>query len=160
LYGAVAALAARARIVRGPLVYAYALLRVLAFYEPPGFRVQFDGGIYHDRAWMVAFANTPVFGGGMRIAPGARVDDGLLDLVVVREVRRRELLRVFPRVYRGGHVGHPAVVAARTAAATIEVERPETCYGDGEPIVLVGPQPLRIAVRTAALRVVAGEPPP
>ncbi len=60
-------------------------------------------------------AKEPAFGGGVRLAPHARMDDGLLDLVLVGPVSRTELRRVLPRVYRGRHVSHPAVTVIGAA---------------------------------------------
>ena len=67
------------------------------------------------RGMFVTVANGPTYGGGMRIAPDARLDDGLLDLVFVRKVSKTKLLRVFPRVYSGEHVDLPeAEILAET----------------------------------------------
>ena len=79
--------------------------------------------------------NLPRFGGGMRIAPEARIDDGLLDLVIVREIPKSTLLSIFPKVYSGKHVGHPAVTMVRTRRAEITIDRAMTMYGGGEPLL-------------------------
>ncbi|HEX9671017.1 MAG TPA: sphingosine kinase, partial [Thermoanaerobaculia bacterium] len=93
-------------------------------------------------------------GGGMRIAPAARIDDGLLDLVVVRAVPRRTLLAVFPKVYRGRHVGHPAVTIARTPWAEVAADRPLELYGGGEPMHRLAPDtPVRVEVVPGGLAV-------
>jgi len=156
-HGAVAHYAdARARWVRGPAVYPWAVLRTLGAYEPPAFRVRYDGGGYEGRAWMVLLANTGWFGGGMRVAPGASPVDGRLELVILRAIGRMALLRVFPRVYRGAHVGHPAVVTASTRDATIEIDRPEVWYADGEPLPNAGTGATRVTVEPRRLRVVSG----
>lgn len=156
-HGAVAHYAnVRARFVRGPAVYPWAVLRTLGRYEPPFFRVRYDGGRYEDRAWMVLLANTAWFGGGMRVAPGADPEDGRLELVIVRAIGRAALLRVFPRVYRGSHVGHPAVVLASTRGATIEIDRSEVWYADGEPLTAAGTGSARVTVEARRLRVVGG----
>jgi diacylglycerol kinase (ATP) len=78
--------------------------------------------------------NLPQLGGGMRLAPAARIDDGLLDLVIVKEIPKRTLLSVFPKVYNGRHVGHPVVRMARTTRAEITIDRTMTMYGGGEPL--------------------------
>jgi YegS/Rv2252/BmrU family lipid kinase len=156
-HGTVARVASEpGRLLRGPVVYSWAVLRTLGRYEPPEFRVRYDDGSYADRAWMVVLANSPWFGGGMRIAPAADPTDGLLDLVVVRGIGRGALLRVFPKVYRGTHVDHPAVVVARTREATIEIERPDDWYGDGDPLLESVAGPVTIGVRPRALRVIRG----
>ena len=139
-----ARVASEVRRLRGQLVYLYAVLHTLATFKPPMMRVVYDGGSFEGRAMFVVAANLPRFGGGMRIAPEAVIDDGLLDLVIVREISRARLLAIFPRVYSGKHVSHPAVTLVRTARAEITLDRPMTLYGGGEPV-----QPMTAGVPTA-----------
>lgn len=91
----------------------------------------------------------------MRIAPQAQVDDGLLDVVVAAEVTRGQLLRVFPRVYGGTHLSHPAVSMVRGAEVRIEHwpdgPAPPEAYGDGERL---GPVPMTVDVVPGAVRVI------
>lgn len=70
----------------------------------------------------------------MQIAPHAKIDDGLLDLLIVKEISRRALLAVFPKVYTGKHVGHPACLFYKTRRVEITIDRPMTLYGGGEPV--------------------------
>lgn len=144
---------ARPHLLKGPPVYAQAVLRTLVRFVPPEIEVEHDDGTFRGRAMFVVAANCPRFGGGMRIAPEAEVDDGLLDLVIVREVSRRALLAVFPRVYRGTHVDHPAVEIVRTRRARIRLDREMEMYADGEPFRRVGSDGVELAVQPAALRV-------
>jgi diacylglycerol kinase (ATP) len=75
---------------------------------------------------LAVLANTTTFGGGMRVAPGASAEDGLLDLVTVGDLSRLELLRRFPSIYTGGHLGARGV--AHRLAKKVEVSSPETVY--------------------------------
>lgn len=68
---------------------------------------------------LVAAANTSTIGGGMKLAPGADAEDGLLDLLTVGALTRRELLRLMPAIYAGGHVGAPGVVLRRARRVEI-----------------------------------------
>ena len=122
------------RTLRGPLVYPYAVIHTLATFQPPRMRIVHDEGVFEGGVMFVTLANLPRFGGGMRIAPQAEIDDGLLDLVIVKEIPRRTLLTVFPKVYNGRHVGHPAVLFFRTRRAEITIDRAMTLYGGGEPV--------------------------
>jgi diacylglycerol kinase (ATP) len=143
------------KILRGPLVYPYSVIHTLATFEPPGMRIEWDDGRFEGKAMFVTVANLPRFGGGMRIAPEARIDDGLLDLVIVREISRRTLLAVFPKVYNGKHVGHPAVQMARTRRVEIALDRPMTMYGGGEPVrEMAAGAPAAVAVEPGSLAVV------
>jgi diacylglycerol kinase (ATP) len=142
--------------LRGPLVYVYAVLHTLVTFVPPFMRVDHDAGSFAGRAMFAVVANLPRFGGGMRIAPQALPDDGWLDLVIVREISRLSLLAVFPRVYRGTHVGHPAVQIVRTRRAEITVDREMTLYGGGEPIAShAAGRPFVVEVMPAGLAVVS-----
>jgi diacylglycerol kinase (ATP) len=122
------------KVLRGPLIYFYAVIHTLITFEPPRVRVVYDGGEFEGKVMFTVVNNLPRFGGGMRIAPDARIDDGLLDLVIVREIPKPTLLSVFPKVYNGKHVGHPAVQMLRTRRAEITIDRPMTMYGGGEPL--------------------------
>ena len=153
--GEVAAVARRVgKAMPGPFVYPWALIRKLPGFVPPHVRVEYDGTVWEGRTMMALFANGTTFGGGMRIAPQAVLDDGLLDLVLVREVSKLELLRVFPRVYRGAHVDHPAVSVARAAEARVTADRPLIPWGDGEPLDEVPAREITFRVVPRALRVV------
>jgi diacylglycerol kinase (ATP) len=123
------------KILRGPLIYFYAVIHTLITFVPPRMRVVYDGGEFEGRAMFAVVNNLPRFGGGMRIAPEARIDDGLLDLVIVKEIPKSTLLSVFPRVYGGKHVGHPAVTLVRTRRVEITIDRAMTMYGGGEPLL-------------------------
>ncbi len=137
----------------GRLAYALAAMTALRSFVPPRVEVEFDGGRIADHVTFVVLANSPRFGGGMRIAPDASLDDGRLDLVFVRRVGRLDLLRTLPRVYAGRHLDHPAVDVHRTATARITVGRPATVWGDGEPILEVSEGPIEFRVRPEALSV-------
>ncbi len=156
---AVAGHAERATLVGGPLVYPWAVLRTLLGFKPPRFYLRVDGTERKETALLVAVANTPVFGGGMRLAPDARDDDGKLDLVLIRQVPKLRFLRLFPRVYRGEHTDHPAFVHIRLDSCEIRANSPLTFYGDGERLGPAKDQPARIGVLPGALRIVAPENP-
>jgi diacylglycerol kinase (ATP) len=142
--------------LRGPLVYVYAVLHTLATFKPPAMRVVHDAGTFEGRAMFAVVANLPRFGGGMRIAPAALPDDGWLDLVIVRELSRLRLLAVFPKVYRGTHVNHPAIQIVRTRKVEITLDREMTLYGGGEPVAThASGRPFAVEVMPGALRVVA-----
>jgi diacylglycerol kinase (ATP) len=153
--GEVTGFANQVKHLRGPLVYPYAVIHTLATFKPPRMRIEHDDGTFEGGAMFVVAANLPRFGGGMRIAPDAEIDDGLLDLVIVREIPRRTLLSVFPKVYTGRHVSHPAVTIVRTRRASIALDRAMTMYGGGEPLrELAAGEAVEIGVAPGALRVI------
>ncbi len=141
--------------LRGPLIYAWSVIKTLATFKPPHLRVEHDGGVFEGKAMFAVAANLPRFGGGMRIAPEASIDDGLLDLVIVREISKVNLLRVFPKVYSGKHASHPAVEILRTRRAVLSIDRSMYLYGGGEPVRPMAPgDRVELEVLPGALAVV------
>ncbi|MFI7442594.1 diacylglycerol/lipid kinase family protein [Nonomuraea indica] len=131
--------------------YLVAVAEELRGFRPIPFRITLDGVTSEREAMLVAVANTRSYGAGMRVCPQARPDDGLLDVMVLDAVGTGEFLRVFPRVYRGTHVTHPAVSITRVRSVLLEA--PDVvAYADGER---VGPGPVACAVRPGVLRVLA-----
>jgi diacylglycerol kinase (ATP) len=100
---------------------------------------------------LAAFANTPLYGGGMKIAPKARMDDGLLDVCIVGGVDPLRLLRLFPTVYSGNHLNVREVEYFHADRLRVETEQPMDVYADGE---YVCPTPVEVAVREKALKVI------
>ena len=147
----------------GRLQYPWAAVRALATYEPARYRIVVDGDVLEVTAATVVVANSACYGQGMRIAPGAELNDGLLDVVVVGAASRRALVRALPRVYDGSHVGLPevTVLRGRRVSLAADARAPVPAGGDGEPLgCLPGldEEPWLVEVRPAALRVLA--PPP
>lgn len=142
------------KLLRGPLIYFYSVIHTLVTFVPPRMRVVYDGGTFEGKVMFIVVNNLPRFGGGMRIAPDASIDDGLLDLVIVKEIPKSTLLSVFPKVYNGRHVGHPAVQIHRTTRAEITIDRTMTMFGGGEPLRTVeAGEPVAVEVSPGALRV-------
>ena len=100
---------------------------------------------------LAAFANTPFYGGGMKIAPQAKMDDGLLDVCVVGAVAPQRLLRLAPTVYSGRHLGIREVEYFHAARVRVETERPLDVYADGEYVCRT---PVEVGVHSAALKIV------
>ena len=96
------------------------------------YRMRLDQDFVDVEATLVTVANGPSYGGGMNVCPDAKLDDGKFDVMVLGRVSRIELLRVFPKVYSGRHVGHPAVKFYR--CREIEIIGSGSSFADGEPI--------------------------
>jgi diacylglycerol kinase (ATP) len=146
--------ALRMRWPGGQARYAAATLAELRVFRPLDYALDFDGRSLERQAMLVAVGNGPTFGGGLRITDGAELDDGLLDVVVINAMSKRELVRTYPRLYRGTHVRHPAYEHHRVRSLTIGSPG-VVAYADGER---VGPLPLTARCAPGALRVLA--PPP
>jgi diacylglycerol kinase (ATP) len=101
---------------------------------------------------LAAFANTAAYGGGMRIAPNARFDDGQLDVCVVNDVNPFKLFCLFPTVYFGRHLRLPEVEYFQANRLRVETERPLDVYADGEYVCST---PIEVGVAANALQVLA-----
>jgi YegS/Rv2252/BmrU family lipid kinase len=134
----------------GRLVYAYGALRALATWRPAAFAVEVDGRPLRFTGFSVAAANAAAYGGGMLLAPGARLDDGALDVVLVARTSRLRFLRALPKVFRGAHVREPSVTVLRGAEVRVRADRPFTVYADGDPIGIL---PITLRAVPGALRV-------
>jgi diacylglycerol kinase (ATP) len=139
------------RFPRGTSRYTVAMLLELSTLEPRAYRLTVDGEHYEQEALLVAVANAESFGGGMRIVPDTPVDDGVLQVFTVSPLSRASFVRLYPRVFSGSHVGHPAVDIRPAHSVRIEVDD-IVGYADGER---VGPLPVDIRVLPGILPVLA-----
>lgn len=99
---------------------------------------------------LAAFANTAVYGGGMKIAPHAQMDDGQLDVCVIGGVDPFKLACMFPTVYFGRHLSIREVEYFQAAHLRMETEAPLDVYADGEYICRT---PVEVSVQSKALKV-------
>lgn len=132
----------------GKAKYVIAMFQVLATFRPIHFTITLDGEEFSRSAMLIAVANGPNYGGGMKICPPADHADGSLDLVVLNEVSLMTLLTVFPRVYAGTHLRHPAVELFQ--GKTISIAADAKAFADGEYVDLL---PVTAAVQPGALTV-------
>ncbi|WP_239311102.1 diacylglycerol kinase family protein [Frankia sp. Cj3] len=156
-------IANRARFIRGQQVYAYGALRAAATWRPARFTVEIDGGAAREvTGWTVAVANSAYYGGGMHLAPLAKPDDGLLDVVLLSRCGKAAFLATFPKVFSGRHVDSPHVQTRQATRVRVDADRPFQLYADGDPVAQL---PAEIVVRPGALRYLApagryaGQPP-
>jgi diacylglycerol kinase (ATP) len=131
--------------------YIYSVFATLAKFKPARFAVSVDGAKVDTEAMMMAVGNSVSYGGGMRICPDARPDDGMLDMCILGKVSKFEFVRAFPRVFKGTHVTHPAVRMLRGSHIEVAANRSFDVYADGER---VGPLPATFTVMPDALSVV------
>lgn len=137
--------------VRGQLVYLYATLRALADWKCVRLELAVDGAPPRRFAgYSVAACNSGVYGGGMRLAPGALLDDGLIDVISYGDLPKWRFLRGLARVFRGTHLRDPAVDLVQARELHVDAERPFRIYADGDPI---GKTPATIRAVPRGLRV-------
>lgn len=128
----------------GVLSYLYGLLIKLPRYQFPEIRIRTNLSIFQGRILLSAVGNTDRYGGGFLMCPGARVDDGLLNLCIVRQIPRLQVLKVLPKVFYGQHVSHPRVsmeTFSNMSVALVSTDKPEHLriwvWADGERAALL-----------------------
>lgn len=140
---------------KGPSRYRLAMFRELAAFKKLRYKLIVDGEYHEVDAMLCAVTNVNCYGGGMMVTPEAKPDDGELDLFIVHKISRPELIKIFPSVYTGGHVTHPAVEIVRVKS--VELDSGKTpAFADGEP---AGHSPLKISVVPAGLQILGPKPP-
>ena len=123
----------RSRFRRGRGLYSYAALRTVLTYSPRRMRIRYgDDAVFEGEVTFAAVSNTPTYAGGMRIAPGASVADGQLDLCIVPNLGRSRTLASFGRMTRGRHGAIPEVVLAQSSSIQLESDEPIPVTLDGE----------------------------
>lgn len=145
-------IANEARWLRGRFVYFYAALRALAAWKPARFELTLDGECHRIIGFSVGAANNSAYGGGMVVAPGAELDDGLLEVIGWARSGKLRFLRNLPKVYDGSHVEIPEVDVWRAPEVRIEADREFAVYADGDHLadlpatVRILPRSLRVIV--------------
>jgi diacylglycerol kinase (ATP) len=134
---------------KGQMRYNIATLAELRVFEPLPYTLQLDDRQLQLDAMLVAVGNGPSFGGGLRITEGAVLDDGLLDVVVIKPMSKLNLIRTYPKLFNGTHVHHPQYEHHLARSDTVAAPGIVT-YADGERF---GPLPLTVECAPGALTV-------
>ena len=140
------------RFPRSKALNMYASLRGLLAYQPRPLRISWQGGEFEGEVMFAAVTNTKSYGGGFMVSPDARIDDGRLDLCIVKRSGRARLLLNFPRILKGTHAVLPEVVLTKSPWVRIESPTDPCCVSlDGE--LPVQATPIEIACEPRALQV-------
>ena len=131
---------------RGPMKYNAAIARGPTGFKPREYEIELDGRTLKTKAMLIAIGNGISYGGGMRVCPNALLHDGLFDVMILHPISTFEFLKVFPKVYSGAHVSHPAVKFFRSKRVRISAKA--VAYADGER---VGPLPVQAEAVSSAL---------
>lgn len=150
--GVATAMATRSGWQRGRAGYLLTTLVELRRFENREVELVLDGMTSRRRVLFIAIANGEYYGGGMRIAPGATTDDGLLDICIVGDITRLTALRQLPNLYRGTHVAHARVELVQARSLSIDGDARTLVHLDGEPF---GTLPLTIELHRGRLLVAA-----
>lgn len=140
------------RFPKGSSSYTFATLMELPLMSPTIYRLKLDGKSLEVTAAAVVVANSAYFGGGMKICPDASTSDGLLDVCVIGDVGKLDLLRSFLKVRTGDHVDHPKVSIFK--ASEIEIAGTGIIRGDGEQLSEL---PVKIEIQRGVINVAGGD---
>jgi diacylglycerol kinase (ATP) len=142
----------KVKLLRGSAVYLYSILRVLPRFTPRPVRINGKP----EEVMFAVFGNSPQYGAGIRIAPAAIVDDGLLDACIVHRTSRFQLLITLPLAYDGKHIRKPFVETRRGAEFRVESDQPMDVFADGEPLTKT---PVTFQIANEKLKIVAPQAP-
>lgn len=117
---------------KGPMKYNVAIAMELPRFKPRHYEITLDDRTISTEAMLIAVANGRSYGGGMLVCPNANISDAHFDVMVLHPISKLEFMKVFPRVFAGTHVSHPAVEIVRSKNVTIESKA--VAYADGERI--------------------------
>jgi len=135
----------------GTIPYIAGVLRTLFTYKNKPVVIRIGDEVENYRVLNMAVANGGYFGGGMHIAPQAELNDNLLDVVIIGDLGKFELLKELPTVYKGTHINHPKITMKKGTDITVESPEPMLVYADGE---LLGECPASFRVVPGALSIV------
>jgi diacylglycerol kinase (ATP) len=122
---------------KGVMKYNAAIALELPRFKPQRYDITLDNRVIQTEAMLIAVSNGRSYGGGMLVCPNASIQDGLFDVMVLHPISKIEFAKVFPRVFAGTHINHPAVEIIRSKS--VRIESAAVAYADGERI---GPLPV------------------
>lgn len=135
----------------GFLAYVVALMKLLFTYQVTNVTLLIDGNIYrYKNVWFVTISNQKYYGGGMKISPNARPNDGVFNITVVHEMSRLKLLAVFGSVFFGKHVLFKEVSLHTGETIRVESEKPLLVHADGE---LITKSPVTVTVEKSRMNI-------
>lgn len=108
------------KYLSGKTLYYASVFKTILNFSPINLNITIDNKTFEKKSWLVAIANSNLFGGGMNIAPYACPNDGYIDIVIVGAVSKTEFLKTFPKVYKGEHINHPSISYFRGKKIIIE----------------------------------------
>jgi diacylglycerol kinase (ATP) len=132
----------------GKMKYNIAMLLELPKFQPKSYKIVIDGKPFETQAMLIAIANGLSYGGGMKVCPAAQLQDGLLDIMILAPVSKFEFVRIFPSVFKGLHITHPAVSIVQ--GRSIQITAEAVGYADGERI---GYLPLDVSISPNRMKV-------
>lgn len=126
------------KLLGGKASFFAGVLRSLCFLKNHAVRIKADGkDLFEGRTLITTVSNGKYFGGSMMIAPKAIIDDGYFDVIVAKEMNRREIMRDIGTIYSGNHLSNPKIISARCKTLSVQSEEKVFLEMDGEPVGLI-----------------------
>jgi len=136
----------------GPISYSLAALWETMRIKPNQVKISIDGELIEDNLVFVEVANSRYTGTSFKIAPDAQIDDGLLDVILLKPIARWRILNLFPTIYSGRHIEHPEIETHRGKTITLTTTEPMPLMPDGE---FIGHTPATISCESQALKLLS-----
>lgn len=129
--------------ILGKSVYTVCAVGEIMRYKPHFTRLEVDGKVYEYQGAFTNFSNSCYFGGNMKISPNSVIDDGIIEIIVLENAPKNEIIKALPTVYKGEHLSNPHVKVYRGKHIKVETVPPKICNPEGE---IFGVTPLEIDV--------------
>lgn len=142
------------RIMKGKAAYLSAIMQTILFHEPVLIKLSIDGVESIERITLIAIGNGRYVGGGIKMLPHAIVDDGFLNICLVKETSRLEILKTLPAVYQGKHVNHPKCIflqGQHIVISDITARQQVYAHVDGQEFI---PDVLEFSILSQCLEVI------
>lgn len=136
----------------GPVSYSLAALWETMRIKPNQVKISIDGELIEDNLVFVEIANSRYTGTSFKIAPEAKIDDGFLDIILLKPIARWRILNLFPTIYSGRHIEHPEIETHRGKTITLTTTEPMPLMPDGE---FIGHTPATITCESQALQLLS-----
>lgn len=144
---------AKGKFARGFFIYLFSVFRALRRYRNQSITLHLNGSIETRSIFMINVGNGRVLGGGFRLTPNARIDDGMLDVCIFSALTKREVLRNLPKGISGKHVHLPQVEMHQTETMLVEAELGIPVHCDGE-LLATDLERIEIQLLPQSLRVI------
>jgi len=129
--------------VLGKSVYTVCAIGEIMRFKPYFMRLEVDGVMHEMYAALTNFSNSTLFGGNMKISPDSIIDDGLIEVIVLENIPKKEIIKAFPTIYSGEHLSNPHIKVFRGKHFKVETDPPKICNPEGE---IFGVTPLEVNV--------------
>ncbi len=139
--------------LRGNAIYLYSVLRTMYSYKSPWMRLTYNNSVLEDKMFMITVGNGVSLGGGFKLTPFAKLDDGLFDLNIVSDLSKIDIIRNLIGVYSGKHINMPQVKTGRTMEILIESDQNLVAHVDGE-LIRKSAKSLHVQLLPKALEVI------